>query len=50
MDLVVTQMMNKAAQGEARFVTIALDQVRCAESEAAKGSRSADFAEPSSRN
>jgi hypothetical protein len=45
MDLVVTQMMNKAAQGEARFVTMALDQVHCVESEA-KGSRSVDFAEP----
>jgi hypothetical protein len=49
MDLAVTQMMNKAAQGEPRFVHMALDQVRSAETELPGDNRTDDFAEADRR-
>ncbi len=45
MGLAVTQLMNKAAQGEARFVGLALDQVHNAEAATASETQGNNFAE-----
>jgi hypothetical protein len=45
MDLMVTQMMNRAAQGEARFTQMALDQFRNIESRPGADSNSNVFEE-----
>lgn len=45
MGLAVTQLMNKAAQGEARFVGLALDQMHNAEAATAGDSHAGEFAE-----
>lgn len=45
MGLAVTQLMNKAAQGEPRFVGLALDQMHNAEAATSSENQAGDFAE-----
>jgi hypothetical protein len=45
MGLAVTQLMNKAAQGEVRFVGLALDQMHNAEAATAGDNHAGEFAE-----